>query len=200
MVWAADPGAGSAGSFVSFPRRISRSKALSPLHETAIVYRQADPYAPMVREALDLGIRVVGSPKVAASPKAAWPGTHGVITVPERGSQGARSSPVSKAFAVLARDSGLLPEASSWERLSRAANVVRGTPVGRATHVAGRGRSGGARAPAPRTGAPSTDATVRRQLRSASTSGRDRRIPPTARATHGGWSVGAIRRVGGGIV
>lgn len=96
-----------------------------PLHRIAVLYRQADPYGPLVREALDLAelpwSALDGRPLADTSPGRAL---LSLLEIRER--QFSREAVLSWVdTGSEATRLAYLP-ASAWDRISRAANVVRG--------------------------------------------------------------------------
>lgn len=108
----------------------------TPLHRMAILYRQDDPYAPLVREALD----AAGLPWSSSEGKRldqTRPGRCllGLLQLPER--RFAREAVMEwlETEPILDPPIGDIPVAS-WDRLTRAANVVRGVEQWRERLVA----------------------------------------------------------------
>lgn len=98
----------------------------TPLHRIAVLYRQPDPYGPLVREALDLAelpwSALDGRPLADTLPGRAL---RALLEIRER--QFARETVLAWVdTGSEAARLGHLP-ASAWDRISRAANVVRGT-------------------------------------------------------------------------
>jgi RecB family exonuclease len=97
-----------------------------PLYQTAIVYRQGQPYAALVRDALDsAGIPWTSSEGIRLGETRAGRSLVGLLQLPEsRFSRGA----VLQWLATAPDLPGAVGELSSatWDRLSRAARIVRG--------------------------------------------------------------------------
>lgn len=98
-----------------------------PLHRTAILYRQDEPYAALVRDALD----AAGLPWASSEGRRLNASRHGrcllsLLRLPERRFTREAVMEWLETGPILDESVAAIPPAS-WNRLSRAANVVRGT-------------------------------------------------------------------------
>src|SRR5438445_5394007 len=99
------------------------TRAPVPLHRMAVLYRQADPYAPLVRDALTLA----GLPWSALEGRSladSAPGRALLALLEIRQRNFERAAVLAWIDAAPARRAGL--PGAAWDRLTRAANVVRG--------------------------------------------------------------------------